>query len=165
MIPLTLGLALVACSTYCLAGAPHLTRALKRKFPSDGPQEKVRANSRHKLKATVGIFTGLSLGLAPLVLVLLDLLSARSREALGEVFLGLMFFAPAFSIWGAAHLAWHRGASPMLPVIAGGFGFVIMWLMAALQNMPLVLMGYTFVTIAPVLVVFFLKAGTRQKRF
>ena len=120
----------------------RISPALKRKFPSDGPQEKSEQIRGAKLKATVGIFTGLSLGLAPLVLVLLDLLSARSREALGEVFLGLMFFAPAFSIWGRAPSFAPRRFT-MLPVIAGGFGFVIMWLMAALQNMPLVLMGYT----------------------
>ena len=133
----------------------------RRKFPSDGPQEKseqiqAQASNCGHLHRTLS-------SLAPLVLVLLDLLSARSREALGEVFLGLMFFAPAFSIWELRTSFAHRGASPMLPVIAGGFGFVIMWLMAALQNMPLVLMGYTLVTIAPVLVVFFLKAAPARK--
>lgn len=161
VIALFLGLFLAGTAIYCFAGAPHVTKAIKRRFPSEGYQKQSASNPRHKLKAILGICTGLAMGIVPLLLILFDLLTQQTREEFGGFFLAFMFFAPALSTWGSAHLSWHRRVSPMIPVVAGGFCCVIMWLMAATQNPSLLVTGYTLLTIAPVLVVVCLKGRSR----
>lgn len=167
---LVVGLILLAAAGYCLAGAPHIARAIRQKFPSDGLQKPSIKKPRHKLKGYIGIGIGFFPvvafvpGVAPTVAYLTGFLPQKIHEAFGDCLAAFILLAPAFSIWGAAHLSWHRGISPLIPIVVTGFAMVVVWISAAMHNIALVVTAYVLLTVAPVMIIFLLRDNSRRKR-
>ena len=152
LIPLTLALVLMGMAVYSLAGAPYLTRAIKRRFPDEGRPKRSRSNPRHKLKASIGITLGFVCALLPWSLTIPGFDSQDKLDKFGETFLAIAILAPLISTWGAAHLAWLRQQSPMIPIVVGAVGFVVA-LLAGIVGVLVAIIGYVLMTVSPVLVV------------
>lgn len=156
-IALAIGLFMVTAAMYCLAGAPHLTKAIQRKFPDDGLRRQAPVNPRHKLKATIGIAVGLLLAAVPVLLFVPEF------AGYAEWILLCGFLAPLFATWGAAHLSWRMGVSPMIPIVVSCIGIPVLVVVARLDQ-TLALVSYGLMTIAPILVVVLLQQGQHRRR-
>ena len=164
-IILAIGLVFLAVAIYGLFGAPHITRWLNRRFPNDRtPKRSVVVHPRHKLKATIGMCAGLALGFPPLTMALLNLLPEAAAASWSDAVAGCFFLAPIPAVWGAAHLALHRGFSPLIPVILAGFFFVAMWILALLRIFELAMASFVLAYLAPMIVVPLIKGRSHRRR-
>ena len=105
LILLTLALAFTGMAIYLLAGAPHLTRSIKRRFPDEGHPNRSRSNPRHKLKASIGITVGFVCALLPWSLTIPGFDSQDELDRFGDTFFAIAILAPLIGTWG--RLTWH----------------------------------------------------------
>ena len=131
---------------YMLTGANRWSEAIHRRFPSEGSRRQKKFQPRHKLKAAIGI----SLGATTCGILALSPLQPESYqlpESLQYVVLPLMIVGPLAGIWGALHLAWHRGQRPTLALLPVGMGFIVL-LLSPLLGVVLAAIGPAVLVLA-----------------
>ena len=121
LLAISFGLGTIAI--YMFAGAPHLTRFLKRQFPSEGHRTHRIRPPRHGLKACLGFVLG-TIPLAASLISLLLLPSNERPEWIGDILMVGIVLSPLLLTWSAAHIAWLRGVSPNAPVTVSLVGLV-----------------------------------------
>lgn len=107
---------------YMLAGAPHLTNLIKRKFPAEGRREPRVSHPRHGVKAIIGLGGGVFLLLATGCVRFIGL---SLPEWMAQTLFVGGILSPMLMTWGAIHVAWFRGASPHGPLLVFLTGLVI----------------------------------------
>jgi hypothetical protein len=128
---------------YMLAGANRWSEAIHRRLPSEGSRRQRIFQPRHKFKAPIGISLG-AITCGILALLPLQPESYQLPESLDYVVFPLLFLGPLAGIYGAIHLAWHRGQRPTLALLPVGMGVIVM-LLSPLLGVTLAVVGPTVV--------------------
>jgi hypothetical protein len=63
---------------------------------------------------------------------------------------------------GAAHLAWHRGLSPLIPIVTSMIGIPVLIIIVRIE-MAMAAVSYILMTFAPILVVFTAQAKRSRR--
>lgn len=156
VIALFLGLFLAGTAIYCFAGAPHLSRVIKKRFPKEDHSRPKPSYPRHGLKAAIGIGLGMLLLACFGLFILVGLSSGERNNSLGEFLFFSMAIAPILNTWGSIHLAWFCGVSPHIPLAVAILGGLVVFLVP--------LAGFLIMNVVTPLVVVILSPKNGQLR-
>lgn len=163
LIALAIGGVLLPISFYCLAGAPQLTKIIRRRFPNLETLQNRKSHPRHKAKAILGITAGLLVGVAPFFIGSFDFLPKNITASLSDFVPLMMLFAPIASAWGTAHWSWHKGSSPKTPLLVAGVCFLLLSPLGFTGNIAIIMAGFILIIIAPPITAI-LTSRSRQRK-
>jgi predicted PurR-regulated permease PerM len=147
---------------YLFAGAPRLTRAIQRRFPSQSDHRHTHIFS-HRTKAWIGISVGVIGSLGLYVAMGANWNGLKTPTDFQETLLMFCLFSPAISIWGAMHLARHQRNPVAIPLVIGVLGIGIWVVLFAVAGTQLgAVIGHLLSSIGPALILL-LKGGNRHR--